>query len=356
MIVYILIFLSLLIFSFVETLLDGKATPKLKLLQGVFCFSPLFLLVVLRSTGFDYDVYESSYDILHFSDFIDSFGDIQFEPSFILLNIISPSFAFLIALMGVLTLSIKYLFIKKISPYPVLSLLVLFLAYVLNFEMGQIRQALSMSIMLYSVLYFQDRKKILLFILIAALFHYSALIFLLAVFLPRTVKKWYFYAFLLVLSVILYFIAEPFIYIISNFLPGFSGAKLLLYYEMEKGEIDISIPLLTLKVVLIVFFYLLRLRSVDIQKNNKYDNIFNIYFLSLFIYIAFAFFPQISGRGGAYFGVFEIILVPIILKGFNLLLYRVIAFLVFISIYFYIFIKFLIKWGESYIPYTTWLF
>lgn len=355
MFIYILIIVAILAFSLVEILVDGEISMKLNLIKFNLCFMPILLLVILRGTGFDFDAYYFSFETLHFASFSDVFDDIQFEPGFILLNILSPSFISLIVIIGIATLVIKYRFIHKISPYPAISILILMLAYILNFEMGQMRQALSMSLTLYASLYYQDKWKMLPFIVLAVLFHYSAMIFILALLITPVIREWYFYIIVLLVAIVFNFIAEPLIILASDYLPGFSGAKLLLYYEKEHGEGEISIPFLLLKTLLIVAYYIQR-KSSKLEDKQLYDYIFNLYYISLVIYLAFAFFPQISGRGSAYFGIFEIVLIPILLKSIHSLYIRLSGLLVYIIVYLYIFISFLHQWGESFIPYKTWLF
>jgi len=309
-------------------------------------------VAALRGVGFDMTSYEAAYDRLHYATFNEVFTDLQFEPGYILVNIISPGFYFLVFTMATLTILLKYVVIMKLSPFPVISLLILYLSNFLNFEMGQIRQALAMSFVLLSVYYYSDKSKSLLFFLFAVLFHYSALIFVFAFFLPKKIKSLSFYVVLIGVAIGLYFIIEPLILTISNYVPGLAGAKLESYYEDEKGQVGISLPVLFLKIILLSLFYFQKSKIIESDKS-VYQYIFNLYFFSLFLYVAFAFFPQISGRGGAYYGLFEIFVVPIILKKIDYVSVRVLLFLFLISIYSIIFIKFLGKWGEFFIPYKT---
>jgi hypothetical protein len=220
--------------------------------------------------------------------------------------------------------------------------------------MGQIRQALAMSITMFSTQYLPNKKKFISFVVIATLFHYSALIFLLVLLIPSKIKKWYFYFSLIILAVVFYFTLEPYVLKLADYLPAFSGSKLLFYYDDEKGQVGISISLLLLKSVLLILSYLLR-NSITSLNNEMYVRVFNIYFLSLFIYISLAFFPQISGRGGVYFGIFEVLLIPIILRAINDFTYRLLFFIFIVSVYFVIFMSFLNKWEWEFIPYKTWI-
>jgi len=340
-------------FSFVEILSNRNNDNRVNVIQLVLLLL-LIIIVSIRSVGFDYDSYESAYNQLHVSDISDIFSDIQFEPGFILLNKFSPSFIVLIIFMGLITLLIKNKLILNISPFPIVSLMILFLGYYLNFEMGQIRQALAMSITLFSIQYYTDKKKFLFFVLIAILFHYSALIFLLVLIIPTKIKSWYFYVIGLFIAIILFFNIEPVFMKLSDYLPGFSGAKMIGYYDDEKGKLGISIPILFSRFILLSLFFSLKSKIIELRKP-IYEYFFNIYFLSLFIYITFAFFPQISGRGGVYFSIFDILLIPIILKAIRNTYYRIAVLFFFTIIYLIMFVSFLNKWGVSFIPYKSWI-
>jgi hypothetical protein len=308
----------------------------------------------MRNVGFDFETYEISFNSLHYLNFSDIFGDVQYEPGYILFNILSPSFIFLVFVMGLVTLLIKFKLLNAISPYPVVSIFIFYLVYFLNFEMGQYRQALALSFTLLSINYFNDRKKFVLIVLIAIMFHYSAMIFLLLLIFPTTIKKWYFYITLLLVAIVFYFTIGPLVFFLSSFLPGFSSGKLLYYLLEEEGEVGISVLLLSFRLFFLILFYFLRDRIINLG-NPFSEHIFNIYFLSLFIYIAFAFVPQISGRGGVYFGILEIILIPIILQAINNIKIKIYMFLLFSLIYFVIFFNFFKVWGISFVPYKSWI-
>lgn len=356
MFVYLFIAVIIFIFSLIELIVNDKEKQGVHFFEFMLCFLPLILLAAFRSVGFDYDSYEGAYDILHFTSFADIFSDVQFEVGYVLLNIISPSFLIVLFFMVLITLSIKYKFIVQISPYPIITIFFFYLAYFLNFEMGQIRQALAMSLAMYSIMYYNKNVKyVVFFILLAVLFHYSALIFLLVLFIPKRIKTWYFYVFCLLLAVCLYFTIEPLFIKLSDYLPGFSAAKVMTYYDDEKGQVGISLTLLSLKFLII--FLALSLKSKIIELGRPiYEYIFNLYFLSVFIYITFAFFPQVSGRAGVYFSIFDIVLIPIILKSITKSFVRLFTLILFAILYVSIFVRFLILWDNAFIPYKTWLF
>lgn len=351
---YLIIAIFLFVFSILDVILDSAEKDKLSFVKILFCFVPLVILASIRIVGFDFEMYENSFSSLHFASLINVFGDVQYEPGYILFNILSPSFVFLIFLMGSITLLIKYKFINSVSPYPIVSFFIFYLVYFLNFEMGQYRQALAMSFIMLSVKYFSDKKKFLSIVFLAILFHYSAFIFLLLLVFPATLKKWYFYISLLLLAILFYFTMSPLVFLLSAYLPGFSSGKLLYYLMEEEGQVGISVLLLSVRLFFLILFYCLRTKIVNLG-NPIYIHIFNIYFISLFIYIAFAFVPQISGRGGVYFAMFDIILIPVILKAIGDIKLKVSMFLIFSIIYFVIFINFFKVWGISFVPYKTWI-
>lgn len=126
------------------------------------------------------------------------------EPSFGLLARIAPTFAILLLLYAVLSVSFHVFGIFRNSPNIWLSLLLyLPYTYVLH-DLIQIRAAVAIGIMLIAVRFIVERKWILYFscVAIAYFFHYSAIIFILFYFLPhKYLNKWIWSSLLVVATI-----------------------------------------------------------------------------------------------------------------------------------------------------------
>lgn len=99
------------------------------------------------------------------------------------------SFLLLFLSLSLSILSIAYL---KVSPYPAVSLLLYFVHYYLGRDFIAIRSALSYAIVLYAIItYDRDRTfvKYILFLLLASLFHKTALFSLIPIFIFNLCKN-----------------------------------------------------------------------------------------------------------------------------------------------------------------------
>lgn len=116
----------------------------------------------------------------------------SYEPLFnVIVRIFEPNFGFPVVflILAFIFFSFLYLSVLKNSPYFVFSVFISIGLLFLSFSMSGIRQAISMSVFLYSLKYIYkgDLKRYLLFILIACAFHSSAVVYLPIYFL-RNIK------------------------------------------------------------------------------------------------------------------------------------------------------------------------
>lgn len=162
-----------------------------------FVFVLIFLVCVLRATSVGRDIpgYEMAYEMTQRAAFND-FNFIYFEAGYVLLMkiciLFKLSFRWFFVIVYFIILAPKYIFIKKYSYSPLLSTLI-YLCYMLfEFDLTGLRQAIAMSVSLLAFSELLDKRKgyvvkYVLFILVAACFHKSALLCL--VFLPLTLIK-----------------------------------------------------------------------------------------------------------------------------------------------------------------------
>lgn len=159
----------------------------------------LILLAVFRyDIGFDYENYykdiytlKNAFD-LYGSSYVFNKMEIRMEPSFTffvwLFKDFNNTFIYVFAIYSILTIGFIYKALKKQNAvfwgmFIIITLLILFRTF------DQIRQCLAMSIFLYSLAYLDGEKRNLMrycsFILLATLFHYTAIIMLLAILLTK---------------------------------------------------------------------------------------------------------------------------------------------------------------------------
>lgn len=127
------------------------------------------------------------------------------EPTFGWITRISPTFMVLLLIYAVLSVGSHLLGIVRNSPNIWLSMMVYMLVFFVLHDIIQIRAAVACGLILVSIRYIYERKWYYYFplILVASLFHYSALSFLPMFFLPRKrMIKWVWVG-LLVISIFL---------------------------------------------------------------------------------------------------------------------------------------------------------
>ena len=317
---YLIVLFIPLLLGILESI-PGKIIREDKYIFLVFACI-LIVFIGFRSNGYDYESYYNIYTEVK-SGIINK----SWDPAFVIICKICPSFHFMLLLMGGLSLIPLYWSIKHESPYFFFSLLIFTTTFLYPTIMGQMRQWVTICLMLYA--YYRWRNNKIRFILIwlfCCALHSSAPIALLLLFSPKRLYSIKIYAALIILALIVSSILRP---IFAPFVQSLSilqdtaTADRVAFYNASETEKGIVIGLNTAILIRIITFalafYILR------AKSNTYASIINIYFLAIFIYILLGFIPQLGGRGSQYFVIFDCILIPCTLKYCRPLLRQVFA-------------------------------
>jgi hypothetical protein len=188
MTVYWILFL-ILIFIQVITPSTEKASNN----SLIFSFFLMFVYSAIRANGFDYDSYENAYN-----DFNRFYGSSSFYPTmelgYIWLNIIMPSYRFLLVFLSAFTCITYYWLFHKYIPIKHYWLGFLLMSIsgnnMLIFQMSGLRNAIAINIMALSMPFIIERK----------IFPYVAL----------TILAFYFHNSVIFFMPIAYFVATPF--------------------------------------------------------------------------------------------------------------------------------------------------
>ncbi len=180
--IYIIIYIILFIFALLERIDDQQEISGVLIRKNIYFLSAAILLFfgALRyDVGFDYDSYDSLYQV--FGKDLDV-G--RFEPGYAVFVYICknwfhfsyPYFLFFFAGSSIL---IKASFFYKYFRYPIFLFMLYFPAIFLYADFGQIRQGMAVGIFLWCIPAIKDRKllKYIIIWLLAVAFHYSAFIF-----------------------------------------------------------------------------------------------------------------------------------------------------------------------------------
>lgn len=224
-------------------------------------------------------------------------------------------------------------FIRLNSYYLILPLFIYFSDFFFYYSFSGIRQSIAISFAALSIYYiFENKNKLaLLLILIGSLFHVTALIFIVAFFVPNARSKISKYAkFFIVLivgAVLGSYIIESVPYLNSKFI----------YYSSSQDQLDNTffnyiIGIIKRLIVLISVLLVFR----NFFSNNKNFYLYNLYLVGFVVYVAsYLISPDFGVRLGSYFIVVDCLLISRYISSSNQLMNKIVLFLVFILVAMY---------------------
>lgn len=269
-------------------------------------FLPMFVVAAIRhEVGTDWPIYWEFYHWIN--DGTKSFS----EPLFNFLNRIVGwcinDFQGLVVLVAFLSYFFLFKAINEQSISVALSLLVFFISSSFFTSMNQLRQAISMPIMLYAYKYVWDKKPIPYFFwcIVASCIHASSLVYIPLYFVARirpSVRRY-------VTTFSVCVIAIPVLYAIVEALISLSKYAWYFTSVFNTGSEANNFYLLGFLFQSVLFIIMAYYRFTSETEDPVYDGMLNCYFLSV---IALLFTPVLSQvlRVSQCFGYCQILLVP----------------------------------------------
>jgi hypothetical protein len=311
----ITIFSIFLFISFIALIRLKKLNKEILFLFIGIC---LFLFAGFRDGNRvrDYKVYTIIYEY--------DIGSIlvQTELSFALIVWFVKSFfnnvLFLFIIYAFLGVYLKFKAIKELSLLCFFSILVYIGNFYIRHELTQIRAGVATGFFLLCIkpIYERDFKKFVIFSSVAIFFHISSLMILPLWFLNGNKINKYFYASIIPISYILYFIGITNIVQIMSFLP----IKLIqLRYQVHVTE---SIENLNIFSIFFlgkcVIYYILLLNNKLLASHNRYAFLLlKINAIALMSYILLSSISGIARRTSEFYGIVEIINIPMLIYIFT---------------------------------------
>ncbi|WP_053373003.1 EpsG family protein [Paenibacillus sp. FJAT-27812] len=298
----------------------------------------MYLILALKniSVGTDTINYYLGFSIIRDLDWIEVFDlgrnnlVFNYERGFILLtkiiSIFTDDFQVYYGVLYFIIMFLIYKFIKKYAIMPFLSIYLFISLGFYNFTFSGIRQAIAISVILFSYKYIINRKivKFSICVIIAALFHKSAIIFLPAYFL-------YFFTITPIIA-ILYFVILIVLFIFR--IEIFHLITPLVGYEesIETTNAYTLLIILLLTFTIGLFFY-----NKVIRKNENNKVIFNLIAIASLLMISTT-ISSVGLRAANYYYIFIILFIPNIISSFNNRSTRILAvlFSIILTIIFYI--------------------
>ena len=311
------------------------------------CVSGLVLIAGFRACGVDFNEYITIHYYIQQGDFFT-------EPAHVLLNRLFVNFGWVVLIMACLSLLPKAYIFRKISPYPFLSLFLLLSPWFFTQDMGQYRQAVSTGFCLLSTLfmYKEKRWKALWLVVVAMMFHYSAVFFLPALLIPTTAFSIRWSCGVFIVSLLLGALCLKLLPFMADYLFPYLSDKIRLYTEENTTGNLINVSMLV-KIALWMLAY--SQKDIIVQYPNG-GYFLNLYFIHFCLLFAFFPFPAIAGRAGLSYKIVELVLIPYLIRSYRLTTNKIWMTIFVLLVFLYGTYNFLSSMQEAYIPYKNWLY
>lgn len=291
----------------------------------ILSFGVLFLFLSLRyEYGPDYVAYFEIHQNINRG--IQAWGESDWL--YKQLNLIFPNFYVLIAVLSLFYLITIYKLIKsnlKVEMYWFATMILLINPYLFLTHLSSIRQTIAICIFILSIKYIIDRKALKYFItiIIAANFHFSAIILLPLYFIinQKQISKKIFFIIVMLLFV---FIVTPLFEIVMEFFLQYLPYHYTIYYREGLGN--------SLRATIISSFYL-ALILFNFRKLEGKEVVYGKLSLIAAIIMILAYKVSMITRVGMYFDIFMIVTLPIIFSKFNNKIIKISLFIILVSIY-----------------------
>tara|TARA_B110000902_G_scaffold266473_1_gene354343 strand:- start:6134 stop:7057 length:924 start_codon:yes stop_codon:yes gene_type:complete len=261
----------------------------------------VFFVSLRNKVGTDWPVYYYSY----------LFGTDKFELGYRLLNnlfgALGIHYNIFLFILNSTSLFLFYRSLKDYAIFFVISLLLFYSDLFLYLNFSGIRQAIAVSLVVYSIR-FCLKKEFLYFIvcvLLASSFHITALIFMVAYFIPK--RK--FHKKEMFLFAIFFVYLSTIVLSITKFLDGDLAYRANFYLEIQENDPNLRFLYFVgaIKRSIILAMILIFGDKVLATENGSY--FFNLYIIGFGIYLStYLIAPDIGVRAGSYFLIFEIFL------------------------------------------------
>lgn len=335
--------------------------------DSMILFSMLVLLFWIMSfirweTGTDWQAYEG------FFNWSSEWGkETVFEPGFAFLNTLvrqfTDNYTVMLCLEGGLIALFTALAIRRFSPFPLLSIFIVWCTLLGNVMF--VRQAIATSILFYSVRYIIDKEKInfLIWVLLATLIHRTSLIFLLAwpIFHLRWPMLWMWGG--LTIAIILSTVIGQLFMSVSSLFGEVIQTKINLY--LGEGSDDntfgtgFSMAMIIAKGLINKAFILLigwfTVRHLDPKQYPHVRGFFNLFWFGCIIF--FMTIPISTGmaRFSYSYDIMQVVLIPYIFIAIRSLPWKIAIFLTltaYLAMRMFVYIN---NFYNLYVPFKTFL-
>ena len=307
--IYYVVFWFLAILAFFEVFMKQRKVVGVQKKIAIVLIAIILVALAGLREGVGIDIRSYYQDFLLIKNGTLSVSNINLELGYSLLNYISPSFRWLLLTMAILCVGIRFKAFKKNQiKYLVLAIFFYYGTDYLFYDMGIMRQGLSISICLFSLPMVEKRdKRFFIYIVIAALFHISAFLFVLIWFISNKEYTRRFYCTCIGVATVFFLGGIVYTGILNQIINSIGSAYLKHKFNkyMTYSQVDLTISFVRRVVFLILFVEAfkrrgIRLGSVLLPKRQVKDTTWlhiNGYFLSVVLFGIFTpLFSSVAGR------------------------------------------------------------
>ena len=355
MIPYFIVFFICFLFTLFD--FSTKSRNVKNLLLIVYGVLIVFFAGIRWETGTDWGNYLWSFNTINTVSHGESGHEYLYELLLRFSSSLSKNYTLVLFLIatGIFTLTSNVL--KKYSPYPLFSFLLL-LSYSINSSGFGYRQDLAIAITFFSLYYIINNKvyHFIALVIIATFFHQSAIIFLPAYWIAKINWNRKKIVVLFFILTVIYFLTNS-VSDIAAIYSDTAAMKVSTYTELDedqktmgKGDpIILLIKGLSNRFVLFIPALFLFYKN---KENLVYRGILNIFIFGISLYVIFSPLGAVFLRFSRYFDIFHIILIPLAVyfsKGYT----RVFLFLFYLIFCIIKFSLVLLNDENVYVPYKT---
>ena len=303
----------------------------------------LILFCAFRTIGVDPD--SESYEEIFKSN--ENNPKLLVESSFLFFSEIVKRFTddvhYLFLIYAVLGITIKFYALRQLSPWYFLPLVIYFGNYFILHDFIQIRAGIASAMLLLAIkpLSEGNKKKAIVYFLIANVFHYSSLVFYPILFFSNNLSRIWKYALIAIMPVgaILFMLRLDFI----SALPiPYIQEKLEMYKTLtETGFFEeFNLKNVPLWIQYVILLYSLYFYDTILEKYPALPLLLKITAYSMFFFFAFSSVSVVAGRFQELLGIVELALFPCVCYTFRPQFYGKIAvcFIAVVKIFFILFV------------------
>ena len=303
----------------------------------------LILFCAFRTIGVDPD--SESYEEIFKSH--ENNPKLLVEPSFLFFSEIvkgvTDDVHYLFLIYAILGITIKFYALRQLSPWYFLPLVIYFSNYFILHDFIQIRAGIASAMLLLAIkpLSEGNKKRAVVYFLIANVFHYSSLVFYPFLFFSNNLSKIWKYALIMIMPIgaILFLLRLDFISVLP--IPYIQD-KIDMYKSLtERGFFqEFNLKNVTLWIQYAIILYSLYFYDTILEKCPALPLLLKITAYSMFFYFAFSSISVVAGRFQELIGIVELALFPYVCYTFRPQYYGKIAvcFIAIVKIYFILFV------------------